>query len=329
MILKNAKRLLEANCLCDNCLGRQFASLGYGMTNRDRGRALKGLLLMEAHLKAEGRVGGGVRLLKKLTVNGQSEAARATLKKIGVEMAETPGLCDLCDGIFQRLDEIAQMVLERVKGFEFETFLVGAKIPAEVVEKEDALRARFEVRWGETIKGEFTREVGKILSTATTRPVDLKKPDMVVTINPFEGGVEVQATPLFISGRYRKLVSGIPHSRWLCPHCRGKGCDRCGGTGKTYPDSVEEIISEPILSSTKGSAAVLHLAEREGEGVKAPRGGRLFILEVKNPVLRRLDLKKVAGKISASRKVEAGGLAYSSREEVRMLKLGGFSGGGC
>ena len=39
--LEKALTMLSKHPLCDNCLGRQFALLGYNIENKDRGRALK------------------------------------------------------------------------------------------------------------------------------------------------------------------------------------------------------------------------------------------------------------------------------------------------
>ena len=44
--LSQARRILQRHSICDWCLGRQFAMQGYGLTNKDRGQALKTLLLM-------------------------------------------------------------------------------------------------------------------------------------------------------------------------------------------------------------------------------------------------------------------------------------------
>ncbi|PIU59874.1 tRNA pseudouridine(54/55) synthase Pus10, partial [Candidatus Bathyarchaeota archaeon CG07_land_8_20_14_0_80_47_9] len=43
-ILEKALRMLEKHPLCDHCLGRQFALLGHGMGNDDRGKAIKSVL---------------------------------------------------------------------------------------------------------------------------------------------------------------------------------------------------------------------------------------------------------------------------------------------
>ncbi|MEM4329366.1 MAG: hypothetical protein QXI50_06895, partial [Candidatus Caldarchaeum sp.] len=68
-IAQLAVELLKSGALCDYCLGRQFARLGYGLSNRERGRALKVALLMEA---VKNRDEGLVKLLAE---NGGVEEA--------------------------------------------------------------------------------------------------------------------------------------------------------------------------------------------------------------------------------------------------------------
>ena len=46
-LLKKAEELLNAFPLCDSCLGRQFALLGYGLSDQKRGETLKLLLTMK------------------------------------------------------------------------------------------------------------------------------------------------------------------------------------------------------------------------------------------------------------------------------------------
>ena len=47
-LLEITLRMLEKYPLCDSCLGRQFALLGFGMDNRERGRAIKTVFSYES-----------------------------------------------------------------------------------------------------------------------------------------------------------------------------------------------------------------------------------------------------------------------------------------
>ena len=84
--------------------------------------------------------------------------------------------------------------------------LVGIELPVKVEEREDEFKAAFNLGYSESIKHEFGRLFGKALAIRTGKEVDYLKPDLVVVINPFLEKVRVQVNPLFVAGRYRKLV---------------------------------------------------------------------------------------------------------------------------
>ncbi|MFQ6076249.1 MAG: tRNA pseudouridine(54/55) synthase Pus10, partial [Candidatus Bathyarchaeia archaeon] len=262
-VLEVAKAMLEGYPLCDHCLGRQFALLGHGLSNQERGEAIKLLLTAEGHRLAIEGEDSGRELLKTIAVNGFSEVASQTMRSMGLEVGEAAPSCYLCGGKFDSLGEAAQRIAERLSEYEYQTFLIGVRIPADVEEREDELRAKYNVRWGENIRSGFSREVGKGVSELTGKVADFKRPDILAIINPFTNRISLQVNPLFIAGRYRKLVRGIPQAKWICRECDGRGCPRCGWTGKMYQESVEELIAASIIERTAGVNAKFHAAGRE------------------------------------------------------------------
>ena len=90
--------------------------------------------------------------------------------------------------------------------------------------------------------------LAKSIAQRTGKEAEYLTPDMVAVINPFQEKVRLQVNPLFVAGRYRKLVRTIPQSKWFCSNCQGRGCEECGGTGKLYPESVEELSSGQSLT---------------------------------------------------------------------------------
>ena len=109
--------------------------------------------------------------------------------------------------------------------------------------------------------------------------------------NPLQ--VRIQINPIFIEGRYNKLVRNIPQTKWPCRKCKGRGCEACNFTGKQYPESVEELLSETALKYSKGYEAKFHGAGREDIDVRMLGDGRPFVLEIKEPRIRKLDLEKI------------------------------------
>jgi len=320
-ILDKAQRMLEEKPLCDNCLGRQFAFLGYGIENRDRGRAIKILLTMKGHRLALLKKPEGLALLETLAENGAFPMAVDVLRKFKQKPKEGRG-CFLCGNRFDVLPSLVEKAVNMLREYEYDTFLVGIKIPTEIEEREDEWRAEFRVEHGESMRNEFSRVIGKMLTEATGKRVDYMKPQIVILLNPFTEEIELQVNSLFIMGRYRKLVRGIPQSKWLCRRCRGRGCPACDWTGKMYPESVEELIAKPILEMTLGEDSSFHGAGREDIDARMLGSGRPFIIQIKRPRRRRLDLSELERVINeeAQGKIEVMGLKYVDREAVTKIK---------
>ncbi len=324
-VLENAMAMLSPRPLCDNCLGRQFALLGYNVENKDRGKALKLSLTLQASAFHSAQNAEGVKRLKVLAVNGFSREAEDTLrhlkKRIPKKESQT---CFLCEGKFQLLDSLIQMALDAVEDYEYTSFLVGIELPVAVEEREDEFKALFNVSYGESIRHEFGRLLGKRIAELTGKTAEYKKPDIAIVVNPFAEQVRLQVNPLFVAGRYRKLVRDIPQSKWFCSSCRGKGCEKCGGTGKMYAESVEELVSKLLLEAAEGEKTSFHASGREDIDARMLGNGRPFVIEVSKPKKRFLDLKKleVAVNTNAEGKVEVSGFRFANKDVVRRLKRG-------
>jgi tRNA pseudouridine synthase 10 len=212
--------------------------------------------------------------------------------------------------------------VQAIAYYEYTTFLVGVELPVAVEEREDEFKAAFNVSYGESIRHEFGRLLGKGIAEQTGKTVEYKKPDIVVIVNPFTEQFRVQVNPLFVAGRYRKLVRDIPQSKWFCSSCRGKGCEKCGGTGKMYPESVEELVSKPLLEAAEGEKTAFHASGREDIDARMLGSGRPFVIEISKPKKRFLDLKKLEGDVNANAagKVEVSSLRFTNKDVVRRLK---------
>ncbi len=324
-ILEQAKSLLDSFSLCDNCLGRQFALLAHGLGNAQRGNAIRLLLVIEADRQFKENEKSGRQTLLAFAKNSLNDIARRTATARGVEFKTEKRECGICKGTFANLDKYAEMARKRMVYYEYESFVVGIHVPPEVEEREDELRSRYELKWGESIRNEFSREIGKRLQASTEKNVDLQHPQLLITLDPFSEELCVEVSSIYISGRYRKLTRVLPQSRWICGHCQGRGCDLCNGTGRLYQESVEEFIGNPSMTAAEGVGFHLHAAGREDIDVRTLGTGRPFVLEVVQPKKRNLDLQELTKRINilASDKVEITSLEPSSREEVRRLKSEG------
>lgn len=315
-ILDTARKIISFGPICDNCLGRQFAMLSTGLTNAERGRSLKTALAMQA------AVDDDRALLEELAPSFRS--ARLKLGRKDEEDAR----CTVCLGEMAptNLDAWAEKAAAAIAGREIETLVVGTRMSGLLSENEELLLADGGSTHAEPFKSELNREVGKRLSIQTGKTVDLRNPDVVVHLNLEKGEVELQIASIFIRGRYKKLVRGIPQTRWPCRECRGRGCPRCQGTGKMYQESVDELIRPAVMAAAAAEDTVFHGAGREDIDARMMGTGRPFIVEAVRPLIRTIDLAKLEEEINrrAAGKVEVLGLAKAYSAMVEKLKEATF-----
>ena len=296
-ILEKAEELIKYTNgnICNHCLGRKFSDCVEGDGNEDRGIRIREALNLEPY---DGRE------------------------------------CEICHNIFKYIEEdVLDLVNEKIEllNVEFDTFVVGCKLPKEIVEKDQQISENFDFDV-EIIKREVNREIGKLLEANLEQNVDFDGEDVLVMAdfrrimkenmeNPIK--VRLQINPIFIEGRYRKLIRGIPQTKWPCTKCKGKGCEECNFTGKQYPESVEELLSETVLKHTNGYEAKFHGAGREDIDVRMLGTGRPFVLEIKEPKIRKIDLKKIEEEVGevAKGKTEYLNLKFTERKRKAEIKV--------
>ena len=173
---------------------------------------------------------------------------------------------------------------------------------------------------------EINREVGKILEKKLGKTVDFEKPDIMAVIDTAYDVVNLQISSIFIYGRYKKFERGIPQTKWPCRVCRGKGCKACNYTGKMYDTSVEELISKKALELTKSTDESFHGSGREDIDALMLGNGRPFVLEIKNPKIRNIDLSLLEKDTNTclTGKIEISNLRFSNRDEVARIKNAEF-----
>jgi len=272
--------------LCNHCLGRLFAFVSRGLSNEQRGM----------------------------------------LVRSSMEEAPQPPAnfsdCSICRGLFEEINKFAELSTRESEGYEFSTFLVGTKIDAEIVEAEEALWAEVGAKETESIKAEMNREIGKVLERMLGKTVDFGNPEAVFLIDTRFDKVVLEITPLFVYGRYRKLSRELPQTRWPCRECRGKGCPRCGGKGRMYELSVQDLTGPVVMKHAEGTEDFFHGMGREDIDARMLGNGRPFVVEIRRPRRRTLDMSSIQAEINAQAMglVEVEGLRPSNRTEMRDIK---------
>ncbi|MFP9192312.1 tRNA pseudouridine(54/55) synthase Pus10 [Natronosalvus vescus] len=319
-LTEDARELLAAGPVCDACLGRPFADRSFGLTNAERGRALRTTI--------------------------------ALADDVDFEPVE-PADCWVCEGYCGTFDAIAEMIVDQLEGVGFETYQVGTRVPPLVEENDRLLRedAGLAEDAGEPLKREVNREVGRRVGKRTGAEFDLDRPDVLVVIDleafdPLtmiaddEAGdatvtshaADVQINPAFVYGRYRKLERDIPQTEWPCRECGGSGvqlgddgeepCEYCGGSGYLYDTSVEQVVRPHVVEAMDGDEGTFHGAGREDVDALMLEGGRPFVLEVKRPNRRSPDPTELEEAINeaADGAVEVEGLRLATYEMVERVK---------
>lgn len=331
IIFEKVVEIYQNYYICPHCLGRMFSLLATDTTNYERGYSILLTLTMENHSNflssSDYDKNDAIVILKLLAENAAFSPAIRALAREGLE-TNSEHLhkdCYLCNGIFSNLKPYVIAANEKVNALEFDSFLIGSSIESAIINREDAFKAKFNLIHAESFKTHFNRELGKQLSPVLTKPTDLKKPHVTIIFQlGFENfKIDLLIRSLFISGRYNKYIRGIPQTHWDCRICRGKGCEACNGTGKQYAESVEELINTEFLFSSKATDSKFHGAGREDIDVKMLGTGRPFVLELKNPKVRSLNLLKIQKKINRKhrKKIKIIDLSFSNKDKVKMLKI--------
>ncbi|MEM3383079.1 MAG: tRNA pseudouridine(54/55) synthase Pus10 [Nitrososphaerales archaeon] len=217
-----------------------------------------------------------------------NEVKGKTIKKeVKMKVKEEP--CFICQDTMQSIKDISVKVLEQLKDFDFNDFLIGAKLPKDFIEKEDIIRAKFKLRGGETIKGEITREIGKTIATRTNRKVNFYKPDMMILVDFISGKIYLNPRSLSIYGRYLKTIRGLPQKRRKCRKCKGKGCSECEYTGFSKEKSVEQILAQALIKKFDAKDAKFTWVGGESTESLVLGNGRPFYAELIGPKLRHID----------------------------------------
>ncbi|MFC1707796.1 tRNA pseudouridine(54/55) synthase Pus10, partial [Planctomycetota bacterium] len=166
------------------------------------------------------------------------------------------------------------------------------------------------------------REAEEIIARETGARLTHELPDVTVKLALQRRKASVWVRPLYVRGRYRKRVRGIPQSRWLCRVCKGRGgrCSHCGGTGRLYETSVEEQLGHPFAEACGASRVTLHAAGREDVDARMLGAGRPFVLEIARPQRRGVDLAAVARFLATKHDVDATAIRLASRGDIARLK---------
>lgn len=267
--------------LCAECFGRLFGRMGHGLTNPERAA----------------RIAEALGPLPPTTA------------------------CPVCEGAFDRIPVWVERCEAAGVDYEWQRFACGSRWEPETLAREESLWLEVGTSGGESVRSAFNRELGKRLETASGSEGAPDRPDVVFLADLPVGRVDLTVMPVYFLGRYRKLDRSLPQTRWPCRACGGIGCDRCSGTGKTYPTSVEELVAEPFLRATGGEGTRFHGMGREDIDARMLGRGRPFVLEIRRPKRRTVVLGDIVTEVNRDAKDRVEVLEMTLAEAADVVRV--------
>ena len=301
-----ALRVLEKYPLCDRCLGRLFAGLGYGWSNRDRGEALKKTIVMLLHERIRLGIPGSMERFREIAPN-IGEHAGPLYEKLYGERLE-PRACYICGGLLDRvIEESSVKGKSLLKAYDVTRYVVGVKVDRLMEERERGLREEFQLPFGESIRAEIRREVGKRIMDEEMKP-DFAEPEATLLVHYPSGSLDLQVNSLLLRVRYWKKARFISQAYWPSPE------------GPRY-FSVEQA-AWGLLKLTGAERLVLHASGREDVDARMLGSGRPAVIELKVPRRRRFTLAELEEWVNKEARglVEFKVYGYADRRMIRYYK---------
>ena len=277
---------------CIPCLGRSVGLVGYGLDNRERGLELINIIDMNLDTNLE------------------------------EEMICESEECSICDGLISDIDNFIDLSCESITPYSISTFKIGTIVDKDLLGRASQFSNLFGYNLFESIKSQLNREIGIGVYQKIGLSAQLDLPDAVIIIDTRYDTINLEIKSLFIEGNYYKYDRTIPQTHWPCSKCKGNGCKNCNGTGQLYPDSVQSLVADTFMKVTESSENLFHGMGREDIDAAMLGLGRPFVLELRMPKKRDVDLEEIEAEINRSNvdRIKATNLKFVERSRVPELK---------
>ena len=277
---------------CLSCLGRCCGKVGFGLDNRER----------------------GIEILNQLELKHSSDLFESL-----ISISQD---CNICDGLVDDVPNFVDLVNDSISNYSISTFKIGTIVDKDILEKELSFQSIFGDSIGESLKSQLNRETGIGVWKVTSLETKLDNPHAVAIIDTRYDTVDLEIKSIFIEGNYNKLDRTVPQTRWPCSTCKGHGCRKCNDTGQLYPDSVQSLIAAPFTRVTSCGEDLFHGMGREDIDAAMLGSGRPFVLELRMPKVRDVDLEAIEEEINSMNKsrIEVNSLKFVERARVAELK---------
>ena len=213
-------------------------------------------------------------------------------KKLKQKMHTSSKKCYICNNLFDNLTPYLELMLESSSNHDFSSFVVGAIIKPSIIDRDDYLRSKYQLRGIDSVKTDITRDISKQFARKTKKSLEFLDPEVTFTINFKEKTCQLRSKQISIQGRYNKFKRGFSQKQKSCENCSGKGCRACDFHGLTEYESVEGKISKFLFSKFGGTIAKFTWIGGEDKSSLVLGSGRPFFVRIQNPIKRRIKMPK-------------------------------------
>ena len=286
------EKINEFAPFCLSCLGRSVGLVGFGLDNRERGLEMANLI----------EISSGIDTDKGLICDSED--------------------CKICDGLIGEIDNFIDLSCDSISDYSLETFKIGTIVDKDILDTESEFSKIFGLNLSETIKSQLNREIGIGVFQNLNISARLDRPDSTIIIDTRYDTINLEIKSIFIEGKYNKYDRTIPQTYWPCSKCKGRGCRQCNNTGQLYPDSVQSLVAAPFMKATHSTENLFHGMGREDIDAAMLGSGRPFVLELRKPKVRDIDLDKMQMEINTVSKdrIRVSNFKLVSRSRVAELK---------
>ncbi len=286
------EKINEFAPFCLSCLGRSVGLVGFGLDNRERGLEMANLI----------EISSGIDTDKELICDSED--------------------CKICDGLIGEIDNFIDLSCDSILDYSLETFKIGTIVDKDILDTESEFSKIFGLNLSETIKSQLNREIGIGVFQNLDISARLDRPDSTIIIDTRYDTINLEIKSIFIEGKYNKYDRTIPQTYWPCSRCKGRGCRQCNNTGQLYPDSVQSLVAAPFMKATHSTENLFHGMGREDIDAAMLGLGRPFVLELRRPKVRDIDLDKMQMEINTVNKdrIRVSNFKLVSRSRVAELK---------
>ena len=277
---------------CLACLGRSFGKIGFGLDNRER----------------------GIEILNQLEIREGMDLEKTLISE--------ESNCKICDGLISEIPNFVKLVEDSISDYSLSTFKIGTIVDKDLLLNESSFHSLFGENLSEPLKSQLNREIGIGVWKSSGLEAKMDSPHVVAIIDTSYDTIDLEVKSLFVEGNYNKYDRTVPQTRWPCKSCKAYGCKKCDNTGQLYPDSVQSLIAKPFAKETLCSEDLFHGMGREDIDAAMLGSGRPFVLELRMPRRREIDLNEIERKINDTNvdRVGVSNLTFVNRKRVAELK---------